>query len=375
MHRKTILLPAAVLLVSGLSCGALAPPVGAWSETLVYSCSGPGFGSAPAYTFAAALDTDVPASVPFGTSPQVSWRTYLGAADAFRDWAVAEGFTVLHAGVRLGTTVDGTRQEEIYQPVPVMGVPTTSFWAWETAPASRVVTAPSLGRHTLAVEALSVTAAFSDAAGPRLATSATCVLDPATPAGHTVVDVFDVVAAESRTTVTVSGDTALATVTSNGTPPAGSVSFSVSGKSVASGVSDGRATATLPDVPPGAHEVTATFVPDQPTQLTSSTATTTYSVPAITTRTEASAVYAADRDVLKARARVTAPRASVSGRVVFVLKRNGRTLAHVTVRMSSGAAVKTFRGIAEAGRYVVLAKFRGSSTYQQSSDRVRLRVP
>ena len=375
MHVRTVLVPATVLLLSGLSCAALAPPVGATTETLQYSCSGPGFGSAPAYTFAAVIDTDVPASVPFGTSPQIGWRTDLGASDAFRDWAVAEGFTTVNAGVRLATAVDGNGQPEIYQPVPATGVPKTSFWAWQTAPTSTVVAVPSLGQHALTVQTLGVTVAFSDAAGPRLATSATCVLAPATPAGHTVIDVFDVVAATSTTTVTVSGDTAQATVISNGIPPTGTVSFAVSGKSVTAGLRDGKAAATLPDVLPGAHQVIATFVPDQPAQLASSTATATYVVPAITTRTEVSAVYAADRDLLKARARVTAARVGVSGRVTFVLKRNGRTLAHVTVRMSSGAAVKIFRGITETGRYVLVAKYRASSTYQQSSDRVRLRVP
>ena len=210
-----------------------------------------------------------------------------------------------------------------------------------------------------------------------LATSATCVLDPATPPADTVVDAYDVVAATTTTALAVKGDTATATVTSNGTPPVGIVTFSVGGRSVAMNVVAGKATAKLPAVPPGDYEVSAQFVPSQPTQLTSSTATASYTVKPIATKTQAFAAYRPARDLLKARARVTAPDGSdVSGRLTFVLKRNGTTLDNVTVRLSGeGVAVKKFRGITKAGRYVVVAKYLGTATYERSKDRARLTLP
>ena len=86
------------------------------------------------------------------------------------------------------------------------------------------------------------------------------------------------------------------------------------------------------------------------------------------------ASYRPGGNVVKARARVTAlGRSDVSGRLTFVLKRNGATLHHVTVRLAGeGVAVKKFRRIMRPGRYVVVAKYLGTGTFQRSSDRVRL---
>jgi hypothetical protein len=359
--------------MSGLSSGALAPPAGAWSETLQLSCSGPGFGSEPAYRFAAVLDTDVPATLPFGSSRATAWETHLFAPESFRSWAASQGYTVLYAGVRLGTAVDGVAQPEMYQPTRALTIPTgPQTWTWDPTPTASTVTAGTLGQHSLSVTSLGITVAFSDASGPRLATSATCVLDPATP--NTVVDSFDVVAATTATTVAVKGDTATATVTSTGVPPVGVVKFSVGRKSVAMDVTAGTARVKLPALPPGSYRVSATFVPNQPTQLTPSTGTAAYAVPAIATTSEVSAVYRPARHVMRARVSVkAADRSTVSGRVTFVLQRNGTTLANVTVGLSDrGIAVKKFRAIRKPGRYVVVAKYLGTSTYLQSKGRVRL---
>ena len=97
----------------------------------------------------------------------------------------------------------------------------------------------------------------------------------------------------------------------------------------------------------------------------------------IATETQAFAVYRPARDLLKARAKVTAPDgAGMSGQLTFVLKRNGTVLDNVTVRLSGeGMAVKKFRGITQAGRYVVVAKYFGTATYERSKDRARLALP
>jgi hypothetical protein len=85
-------------------------------------------------------------------------------------------------------------------------------------------------------------------------------------------------------------------------------------------------------------------------------------------------VHRLARRLIKAKASVSAKdRSVVSGRVTFVLKRNGRTIANSTVTLSStGTARKKFRKVRRTGRYVVVAKYLGTSTYSGSQDRVRL---
>lgn len=362
-------------LVVGLSGALVSPTAEAATGALLYSCSGPGFGTAPSYTFLATADTDLPAVLPYGSQRLTSWTTTLVAPEEFRSWAQAQGFTTLWAGARLGTALDGTAQPTLYQGTPPLVVPaTTGAWTWATTPSATTVVAAATGRHVLTLSSLEVTVAFHDASGPRLATSATCVLDPSVPAGDLTVDAYDVVAATTTTALALKGDTATATVTSNGAAPDGTVTFSVGGKSVTLGVVAGRATVKLPSVPPGAYTVSAQFVPTQPSQLTSSTGTAPYVAARIVTRTKASATYRPSRHLLKARARVAAVDGSdVSGRVTFILKRNGRKIDNVTVRLSSeDVAVEKFRGISKSGRYVVVAKYLGTRTFEPSEDRVRL---
>ena len=378
MPGKRIVRTVLVALGAGLLGGVVAPPAGAWSATLQYTCSGDGFGApATSYTFAAALDTDVPATLPYGSQRSTAWATTSSCRSPFRSWAVSQGYTT---AARRRVPRHGTRRRGAAADVPVG---TRRRGPDHSADVD-------LGRH-VDVDGLGVRVGsprlhrhrpdghggLPTDGGTLLATSATCVLDPTTPTADTVVDAYDVVAATTTTALAVKGDTATATVTSNGTPPVGIVTFSVGGRSVAMNVVAGKATAKLPAVPPGDYGVSAQFVPSQPTQLTSSTGTASYTVKPIATKTRAFAVYRPARDLLKARARVTAPDGSdVSGRLTFVLKRNGTTLDNVTVRLSGeGVAVKKFRGITKAGRYVVVAKYLGTATYERSKDRTRLTLP
>ena len=361
-------------LMVGVAGGLVSPTAEATTGTLLYSCSGPGFGTG-SYPFLATVDTDLPASLPYGSQGVAGWTTTLVAPDAFRAWAQAQGFTTLWAGARLGTALDGATQPTLSQSTPPLAVPTTAGgWTWTTTPMTTTVAASATGRHAFTLTSLEVTVAFHDASGPRWATSATCVLDPSVPAGELTIDAYDVVAASTTTALALKGDTATATVTSNGATPDGTVTFSVGGTSVTVGVVSGRATAKLPSVPPGAYTVSAQFVPTQPSQLTTSTVTAPYVAPRIVTSTKASAKYRPVRDQLKARARVAALDGSdVSGRVTFILKRNGRKIDNVTVGLSSeDVAVKKFRGISKSGRYLVVAKYLGTRTFEPSKDRVRL---
>lgn len=268
-------------LASVLAAGMLsAPAADASTGTLQYTCSGPGFGTASSYAFTAVVDSDLPATLPFGSQYTASTTTTITAPESFRSWAVSQGYTVLYAGAILGTAVDGVAQPATYQPTPAIAVPLAGTWTWTTEPTSMEVSATTLGHHTYAVTSLDITVAFHDANGPRLATTATCVVDSSAPTYDPTIDSWDVVAttATSTTSLSLKGDTATAIiVTSDGTAAVGVVEFSAGENSVTVPVVSGQATVRLPKFSPGACTVTATFVPDETSQLTGSTATATRS--------------------------------------------------------------------------------------------------
>ena len=366
---------ALVALVAGLIV-LPASSAGAATGQLVFSCSGSGFGTEPSYPFTAVVDTDLPATLPYGTERTTTWTTTVVAPDSFRSWAQGQGFTRLYGGARVSTTLDGVSQPLLdHQDQTGPAVPaTTGPWTWSIPTVTTKVPAATTGPHTLTFTKLELTVAFHDANGPRLATSATCTLDPDTPAADLVIDTYDVVAAPTTTALALKGDMATATVSSAGLAPSGVVTFSVAGKSVASEVKNGKASAKLPTVLPGTHTVTAAFAPSNANQWAASSGTATFVAPRIATTTTATAVHRLARRLIKAKASVSAKdRSIVSGRVTFVLKRNGRTIANSTGTLSSkGVAAKKFRKVRRTGRYVVVAKYLGTSTYSGSQDRVRL---
>jgi hypothetical protein len=79
---------------------------------------------------------------------------------------------------------------------------------------------------------------------------------------------------------------------------------------------------------------------------------------------------------VKARSRVrTLDGAPATGRVTFILRHAGVTVANATVRLgNNGVARKTFRHVTERGGYVVVAKYLGNRYFKRSSDRARLTV-
>jgi hypothetical protein len=255
-----------------------------------------------------------------------------------------------------------------------MAVPAAAgSWTWNTNPETTQVPATTSGQHSFTFTRLELTVAFQGAGGSQYATSATCVLDPAQPAADLVIDTYDVVAAPTTTALAIKGDMATATVTSAGLAPSGVVTFSVDGKSVASEVKNGKASAKLPSVLPGTHTVTAAFAPSNANQWAASSGTATFVAPRIATTTTASAVHRPARRLVKAKAKVVAKdRSDVSGKVTFVLKRNGRTIANATVSLSGrDVASKKFRKVRTRGKYVVVAMYLGTSVFEGSRDRVR----
>lgn len=373
--RPRSVLVVLVALVAGAFAVLPAPTAGAATGQLLFSCTGPGFGEPSAsYAFQAVVDTDLPATLPYGSKRATAWTTQVVAPDSFRSWARSQGYTTLYAGARTQTALDGVAQPPLNESTAGMAVPaTTGAWTWNSILATTDVSAPTSGRHAFTFTGLELTVAFHDANGPRLATTATCVLDPAVPASDAIIDTYDVVAATTSTVLAVKGDTATATVTSTGVPPAGTVTFAVAGDSVTFEVKAGKASAKLPSLPPGTHTVSATFAPTDSNQLTASAGTASVVVPRVSSTTTASAVHRPARRLIKARATVAAKgNIDVSGRVTFVLKRNGRTIANATVSLSSrDVASKRFRKVRTRGRYVVVAKYLGTGTVVGSQDRVR----
>lgn len=363
-------------LVAGLFAVLPAQTAGAATGQLRFSCSGPGFGSEATYPFEAVVDTDLPATLPYGSERATSWTIQVVAPESFRNWAQAQGYTALYAGARTLTALDGVPQPVLDQQDTLgLAVPATAGpWTWKVPTTTTKVPATTSGPHTFTFTRLELTVAFHDASGPRLATSATCVLDPAVPAADVVIDTYDVVAAATTTALAIKGDMATATVTSAGVAPSGVVTFSVAGTSVASEVKGGKASVKLPSIRPGTHTVSASFVPTNANQFAASAGTATYVAPRIATTTRATALLRPARRLLKAKASVSAKdRSTVAGRVTFVLKRNGRTVANSTATLNSrGVAARKFRNVRRSGRYVVVAKYLGDSTYEGSRDRVRL---
>lgn len=368
-----------IALVLGLLGGLVSPAAEAATGTLTYSCTGPGFGMPQPYIFQVVVDTDLPATLPYGSQRTATWNILVVAPDSFRSWAQAFGQPTFYGSAQPGTTIDGAAQQAFYLGTPALAVPTTPGpWTWPFNPTTTTVPAMGPGHHTLTLASLTLVISFFAADGsPRYLTSATCVLDPSVPLGDTTIDTYDTVAAATATALALKGDTATATVTSSGVAPDGTVIFSVGGKSVTMAVVSGKATAKLPSVPPGTYTVSAQFVPTQPSQLATSMATASFTAPRVATKSTASARYLPARGLLKARARVTAvDESDVSGRVTFIVKRNGRTIDNATVRMSSqSVAVKKFRDIKPTGRYLVVAKYLGNSAFVPSTDRARLTLP
>lgn len=372
---RTSVLGALVALVAGLIVLPLSS-AGAATGQLHFSCTGPGFGTEPSYAFDAVLDTDLPATLPYGAERTTTWTTQVVAPDSFRSWAQAQGYTKAYPGARTVTALDGVAQPLLDQQDALgLAVPATAGpWTWTLPSVTTKVPATTSGKHTFTFTKLDLSVAFHDASGPKLATSATCVLDPAVPVADSVIDSYDVVAAPTTTALTLKGDMATATVAAAGVAPSGVVTFSVAGKSVASEVKNGKASAKLPSVLPGTHTVTAAFAPGNANQWAASSGTATFVAPRIATTTTVTAVFKKARRLIKAKASVSAKdRSIVPGRVAFVLKRNGRTISRSTGTLSSkGVAAKKFRKVRRTGRYTVVARYLGTSTYEGSRDRVRL---
>ncbi|MGN0066012.1 MAG: Ig-like domain repeat protein [Nocardioides sp.] len=161
--------------------------------------------------------------------------------------------------------------------------------------------------------------------------------------------------------------TASATVSATAGQPAGQVTFTVDGQQVSGTLVQGRASAVLPTLGAGEHQVVAHFVPADASRFTgSSSGAVPLSVSDATAvvLSLSAATTASDRPV-DATATVTSTGSTPTGTVTFVV--GGRA---VTSTVVNGAATATLPALA-VGDYQVVARFvpvsssvRGSSASQ-----------
>ena len=141
-------------------------------------------------------------------------------------------------------------------------------------------------------------------------------------------------------------------------------------------VKGGKAKATLPRaLTMGMRSVTAKFTPTDK-NLAVSEATKNVTVVRDQTTTTASAVYRDARNRLVGKGKVVAQHGTaVTGKVKFVLKRDGAKIRTALIGVNKfGAAKKVFKNISKAGHYTVVARYLGSPTLKRSVDRAKLVV-
>ena len=171
--------------------------------------------------------------------------------------------------------------------------------------------------------------------------------------------------------------TATAAVTTATGAPDGHVAFSVDGLALTAVVGpDGIARLVLPAAGVGAHSVTATFVPRDPTTYAGSSsapqALTVVKVRSrLPTRTTGKTTAAPTRVQVRARGIFDTV---ATGRVRITLKRNDRSGGRVaTRRLDDGAAEAGF-GRLRKGRYLVVVVYRGDGQHLATSTTRRFRV-
>lgn len=194
-----------------------------------------------------------------------------------------------------------------------------------------------------------------------------------------------VAAAPSATTTTVAlqsatvayGETAKATVsvdtvTKGGPKPAGKVELRVGDKILVADLDNsGKVTFDLPLVGASTtpYAVTATFTPTDPMAFSPSTAApASVTVTKDDTTSTVTARHKVTQRKIVAKNVVTSKNGQVpTGKVKFVLRRNGLKIAKSVVSLNTaGVAKAKFLKVRKAGTYKVIAVYRGSANFMPS---------
>jgi hypothetical protein len=370
---------AAVLVTSGLAAVAGAP-AGAVSATLSYDCtalSGP-------EVMTAVVDTDAPASMLPGQTASINVTSTVTISAARADLVRGANITQVDGSVAANMTVDGVpRAAALAFPrtdvPPTMGTPLPVV---ATGPGGSIQAGVAGTTIELGAGNFSIHIVGYDASNTVKGQDTwNCTLQALQPLHVDSV----LVGIATTTTFSVSstieyGDAATvsANVATAGTnaKPDGIMEFAFVGKTVKATVKGGKAKATLPAaLTMGVSPVTATFTPSDP-NLASSQASKNVTVVRDQTTTTASAIYRAARDRLVGKGKVVAQHGTaVTGKVTFVLKRDGVKIRTALIGVNKfGAAKKVFKNVSKAGRYTVVARYLGSPTLKRSVDRAKLVV-
>ncbi|WP_109507558.1 Ig-like domain-containing protein [Nocardioides speluncae] len=373
----------AALAGAGLTVGLTTAPAGAASGTITYTCTT----ALGASDMAVTLDSTLPAQMAPGATANYDLAAGVtvpeGLVNAARDVlqaATVEG-SVAATGDINGAPVTGNLA------IPVTNLPAsgslplaangTGGQVAPTAPGSLVLKAGNFTADLIFKKADGSQAYFID--------DMPCVVKAATPAQNTTVDTVKVVA-PSTTTLALArstaaygqATTATATVSSAFTAPAGSVVFTVGGKTITKAISAGKATVTLPTLNAGkTYAVKATYKPASSAPYTASSATKSLKVVADSTKT--TAVAPDIKKGGKARAAVTVKSAhgkTVTGKVEAKLFKGTKLLGKVTVALKGGKVTVVFgKPLTVVGTgYKVVVKYLPSTNFKTSTDSDPFRV-
>jgi hypothetical protein len=153
--------------------------------------------------------------------------------------------------------------------------------------------------------------------------------------------------------------------------PAGTVRFTVGGRSVSGTLTSGQTVVALPRLGVGSYTVTGSYQPASTALYADSKGSTALKVVKDGTRTRVSAPNIRRHRVETATVRVVSVHGSlVRGKVRAVLKRGRHVLRTRTVRLSKGVAHVRFGRIAKRGRsYSVVARYLGNPDLKRSRGR------
>lgn len=383
MSHRSSTRPRSVGLAAGLSATVVAAglsaapaPAGAATGVVPYACTAEG------------VD---PFTMPVDTDSLASWRTYAGdpvpvvsaltLPPEVARRASEAGATGLQGTVAQAVS-DGSTPVTLAESVPLTPLGDQSSPTGAAVPFSAATPAgtgfvPSTpGDPVLTAGSLTAALQLVDPAGVSVAT-----LDAACTPPNGQVPAIDALTVASRTATAVALTTPRATygqdVTASGTVSAaagaatGDVAMVVDG--VASRVAlptTGTSTLLLRRLGVGAHEVFATFLPDDNLHYDGSTSgVATVEVVPAATRTRVRVAGARVGRTARARVRVGAEFGTVpAGRVKVVLDERGvRTHVRVRVRSLAGGTVRVRLGRLRPGRYTLRAAYRGDRNHTRSS--------
>ena len=243
LQRSLALTATAAMATAGLA--AFAPTATAATSKISFTCSTP----VGDQQFPTIADTDLPATVPFGSTTKVKVTADVTLPDSVRNliYGVLAGRSVKGTSV-VKNTVDGVAVADANATIPSTALPASGDLLLKASGTGPDFVANKIGAQAVKVVSYGAVLNFLKEDG----SSAIDVTTNCTPAAGAdlTVDTVTVVQATSTTALSVVGNQATATITSDGGAPAGTVNFVVDGKTVSGAVAGGKgATATLPSSP------------------------------------------------------------------------------------------------------------------------------